>query len=475
MSPSWGMLRAMHKTPTPFTRSRRLPGRLLGALVPAALLLLSPVAFAQDPAPPAETPAPAPEAPAVPPEGAPPAAEPAPAPAPAANAALEDKVNALEGKVEGIAEPFSAMQSDVAALKRLKISGYIQGRYEWHDDADYGFRVDNGVKKIRETNRFYVRRGRLKTVYVGDFSEFLLQIDAVGDGVTLKDAEASLVLTNENPWMPSATPWEFKLTMGQFKVPFGFEVLQSSGDREMPERSAVIRALYPGERDRGVRLQYTYDWFKLMAAVINGNFTTDPDHVAFDQTSWKDIVGRVSADLDVVVISVSAHHGHFLKTVRQPTAAMPVAGYQRYNRLRLGADAQAYIDIPGLGGLTLRGETIWGKDTQMDFAEVAADPNKCNDEQHFGWIGTLVQNLGDHMGVVVRVDQYDPIKSLDDKCTNAARHTTADNDKVTDVGFGLLGFVSANLKVSAIYEHLVEQEAKKVGNDILTLQMQAKF
>ena len=82
------------------------------------------------------------------------------------------------------------------------------------------------------------------------------RFDATGDGVALRDAEASFHLTNENPWFPSATQWELKLTMGQFKVPFGFEVLQSSGDRELPERTAVIRALFPGERDRGLRLQY---------------------------------------------------------------------------------------------------------------------------------------------------------------------------------------------------------------------------
>ena len=91
-----------------------------------------------------------------------------------------------------------------------------------------------------------MRRARLKTTYVGTLSEYVLQFDATGDGVVLRDAEASFHITNENPWFPSATEWELKLTMGQFKVPFGFEVLQSSGDRELPERTSVIRALYPG-------------------------------------------------------------------------------------------------------------------------------------------------------------------------------------------------------------------------------------
>jgi hypothetical protein len=443
-----------------------------GFLTSLALLLLAPTAFAQDPAPaaPTETPAPAP-APETP---APPADAPAPAPAaeaaPASTTGLEDRLGQLEGQLEGMAEPFSAMQSDVSSLKKVKLSGYVQGRYEWHDDANFGL---EGSKR-RETNRFFVRRGRVKTTYAGNMSEFVLQIDATGDGVTLKDAEASFVLTNENTFIPSSTPWELKLTMGQFKIPFGFEVLQSSSEREMPERAKVI-GLFPGERDRGVRLQYTYDWFKVMAAVINGNFTNDADHGSFDQTSWKDVVGKVSGDFDFLVVGVSGHAGRFLKTVRPPSTAMPVAGYERYSRLRLGADAQAYVDVPGLGGLSLRGEMIWSRDKQMDFAEVKADPTGCKDADAFGWIGTAVQHIGDHLGVVVRVDQYDPTASLKDSCMTKKTTDAAGVDKVTNVGFGLLGYISANLKATLVYEHLGEHEGVTKDNDILTLQMQAKF
>ena len=111
------------------------------------------------------------------------------------------------------------------------------------DDSVSG--VDSSGR-VTNFDRFLVRRGRLKATYAGDNAEYMLQIDATGDGVVLRDAEATFVDT----W----TPLGLRLTMGQFKVPFGYEVLQSSSDREMPERARVIRALFPGERDRGVRL-----------------------------------------------------------------------------------------------------------------------------------------------------------------------------------------------------------------------------
>ena len=90
------------------------PKRLTGFLTSVALLMLAPVASAQDPAPapgtPAEAPAaPAPEAapvpetaPAAPPAEAAPAAE----PAPAASGSLEERLGQLEGQIEGMGEPF---------------------------------------------------------------------------------------------------------------------------------------------------------------------------------------------------------------------------------------------------------------------------------------------------------------------------------------------------------------------------------
>jgi hypothetical protein len=461
------------------TRISRIGPAFLTSLV---ILLVAATVPAQ-PAPPAEPAQPAPEQPPPPPaEPAAPAepatpAEPAqPAEKPAEQTGernLEDRMSNLEGQLEGVLEPFPAMQSDIATLKRLKVTGYVQGRYEWHDDADYG--LDSSKRPAqRGTNRFFVRRGRIKTTYVGTLSEFVLQIDATGDGVALRDAEASFHITNENPWFPSATEWELKLTLGQFKVPFGFEVLQSSSDRELPERTAVIRALFPGERDRGARLQYQYRQFRLMAAMINGTFTNDADHGSYDQSSWKDVAGRLGLDLEHYVLGVSGHWGRFLRLVRPATMMAPIAGYERYKRVRLGADAQVYYDLPALGGLTLRVEGIWAQDEQMDFGGVAPDAGGCKDASRLGWYATLVQNVGDHFGVAFRIDQYDPLTSLPDTCTEAARNA-AGLDKVTNFGVALLGYVSGNLKATLAYDHFGEQESNQKGNDALTLQMQAKF
>jgi hypothetical protein len=402
----------------------------------------------------------------------PPAAE---APPAEGGKSVEDRLAEVEGQLESMGEPFSAVQTDVSSLKKLKFSGYVQGRYEWHDDADFGQELRSGSVVNRGINRFQVRRGRVKATYAGTLSEYVLQIDATGGGVELKDAEASFVLTNENPWIPGATPWELKLTMGQFKIPFGFEVLQSSSDREMMERASVIRALFPGERDRGIRLQYVYDFFNLRAAIVNGNFTTGDPHGIADQSSWKDIAGRVGVDLELLAVGLSTHVGRFLRQTRAPSMAMPVAGYDRFSRLRLGGDAQLYFDVPSVGGLTLRGEAIWSRDEQLSFGGVEPAADHCKDADRFGWVATLVQNVGDVFAVAFRFDQYNPTSSLSDDCAMMSTITAAERDKVNNLGVALLAYISGNLKATLAYDHFGEQEGAKRDNDALTVQLQAKF
>lgn len=458
---------------------------LLAACLPATALAQAPADQAPPPPPP-----PPPEAPAQP-EAPAPAAEPAPAEATPATPSLEDRLTHVEGKLEGMEESSAATNATVDALKKIKVSGYVQGQYEWHDDAGAGLDASNAA--TRGTNRFRVRRGRLKTLYQGTLSEFMLQIDATPDGVSLKDAEASLVI--DDTVFPSPVPYEVKLTMGQLKAPFGYELVQSSGDREMPERSRMLSVLFPGERDRGLRLTAKYGVFRLASAVINGNVfpavstyqdirtsVRDPIAGSTDQSSAKDFVGRLGADLEFVVFGASFHYGSTIasspsRPAMGMTAATP-ASYLRFRRLRVGGDAQAYVDVPMVGGLVLRGEVIYAMDTNRDYAGVTKD--SCRDVKSLGWYATLVQNVGNHFGVVFRIDQFDKNK-VSDSCMADPKFASLDwvknakVDKVTTIGGGVIVHISGNLKATAIYDHVGEQGALAVDNDIFTLRMQAKF
>jgi hypothetical protein len=77
------------------------------------------------------------------------------------------------------------------------------------------------------------------------------------------------------------------LRAGQFVKPFGFDVQQSSSEREYPERAMFEGYFFPGERDRGVMFRWDTGSERkavvkntvLSAAILNGNrFFNDVDY-----------------------------------------------------------------------------------------------------------------------------------------------------------------------------------------------------
>ena len=402
--------------------------------------------------------------------------------------ALDERLGAVESKLAGTEAKAEAAQSIVDGLKKIKISGFVQGRYEYHQDAA------NGWSNYRDEDRFYVRHGYLGAKYDGKNAEYFLQIDANNnEGVVLKDAEATLVDT----W----TPFHLRLTLGQFKLPFGYEILQSDADRELPERSQVVLGLFPGDRDRGVRLQGSYRTFRMSVALVNVACfgQKDPSNYqgvvqnGYDPNGFKTVVGRLGADLGWLVGGVSGMWGRTLDTAVLPIPATPAtattpaipatpASYLYYEQLRLGVDVQGYLDVPSVGGLALKGELIWARRHNLDYSGVPA--NDCLDRTSLGWMVTVVQNIGPYLGVALRLDQYDPLLSgsLDARCYDntlmvipSAAIKSRDMDRLTRLGVALLLYGSANIKLTLSYEHPWEQEGAKLSNDIVTAQLQARF
>jgi hypothetical protein len=475
-------------------KSRRIQGTLW-----AISLLVAPAVLAQETAPvdsqvPAASEAPPVMAPSV--EAPPPAPPAVAAPVPPA---LDARLSAVEAKAAGTEETVGALQSTVDGLKKIKVGGFVQGRYEYHQDA-----LD-GWSKYKNENRFYVRHGYLGAKYEGKNAEYFLQVDGNNnDGLVLKDAEATLVDT----W----TPLHLKLTLGQFKIPFGYEILQSDADREMPERASVISAsgtgLFQGDRDRGLRLQGSYEMLRLNVALVNGaSFgQKDPSNYqgvvqnGYDPNGYKTIVGRLGADLGWLAGGISGMWGRTLDTNVLPvpagkttlvaadgtsqtfTTPEVVASYLYYEQLRLGADVQGYIDVPSVGGLALKGELIWARKKNLDYDLAKADP--CRNSNSLGWMITVVQNIGPYLGAALRFDQYDPLLSstVNSSCYEPATArakqlkpiANRDLDRLSRLGVALLLHASANMKFTLSYEHLWEQ-GPAVANDIVTAQLQARF
>jgi hypothetical protein len=355
----------------------------------------------------------------------------------------KDTTEEVEGKVDSLTEGLTEVKNIVDALNRMKLSGYIQAQYV-NDEASVN--ALSSATATRNRDQFSVRRARVKFTYqFSPTSRFVLQPDIASGGVTLKDGYVELT----EPW----TAWHHTLTAGQFNWPFGFEIMYSSSDREMPERSRVVRTLFPGERDRGVQFSGLgfADRFNYRVAIVNGTGTAQ----TFDFNKRKDLVARVGGSLGPVDIGASIYRGAELVSV---TGA---ATGREFEKTREGIDVQVVTPIPGLG---LRGEYIRG--VQPPAPGVAANQATAADVS--GYYLYAIQNVGTRNQFVVRYDSYDP--DADDRLANAVA-----NAKVNTLGGSYIFHWDANSKVMVTYEKSSSSGFTDPDDNVFTLRYQYKF
>ena len=402
-------------------------------------------------------------------------------------AEMAAKLEALAKKVAALEATSQANQAATASTSRLKFSGYAQGRYEWHQDAHNGATFDTsspgtGVATATNQNRFMVRHGFFTVHYAGSNADYLFQVDANSkDGLVLKDVCASLVDT----W----TPLQLKLSVGQFRYPFGHEILQAHSDREMPERAAILKFFFDGWRDRGVRLQGGYGVVNFSIALVNGTIFDGKKNLAGgkdpgapypfggnDPNEFKDWVGRLGVDLGHLAGGLSGYFGKGLyikppfTNPADPSQNTPEIPDSRY-KYRFGADVQAYLAVPGVGRLALKGEVVYGRDKARSYHGYAANP--CKSSATWGFILTAVQNISGKFGVVARLDEKDTLAgSIAEGCQEKADART---DRVLTIGGGALYDALPNLRATVTYEHPTEQTGKKMDNDFAMAQLQTRF
>jgi hypothetical protein len=324
---------------------------------------------------------------------------------------LKEAIDNHQGKLNALDERVLVNEADLGKLNKIKISGYIQSQWEYYNK--------DLVKTNEPVNTFYIRRARVKFTYEAlDGVKFVLQPDFSTGNLALKDAYAVVNLPKLNGW----TVWA-----GQFNRP-DYEVEYSSGQREVLERSRMIRVIYPGEREIGAKLEYSGTnvpvLFQVMA--MNGNFTGTQ---AKDVDSKKDLMGR------------------FVYTVKMPSAGLGidlgVNGYYGGNRAKankyivgtegvldsvnvgdylkkqwFGAEVRIFADF--LGGTALKAEYVTGTNSTASTtaapalnATVAVKTAAASTIKNFsGYYIYLIKNIGNKNQFVAKYDFYDPNTKL---------------------------------------------------------------
>ena len=320
------------------------------------------------------------------------------------------------GKIEGMNEQLQTLQADTDKLKKFKFSGYLQARWETSENKSDTVRVSGTPPAVAPANteRFYIRRARLKLTYDSSpLSQAVVYFDGGTDRlIRLLEAYVTFL----DPW---TTNHVHGATVGQMNVPFGYEIERSSSVRELPERSRAENVLFSGERDRGIKLvsQWTPQ-LETVAAVMNGGGVNQPDFPNTDPTRAKDWMARARFSQGTVDGAVSYYDGRNVTPLTGPDVIT--------DKTRLGADAQLYYALPSVGGGSLKGELYVGKEINPDSVRTMTSPSTASprlllpgaDPSHFatdfiGWYAMWVQNVGEKLQFAARYDVYDPNTDLD--------------------------------------------------------------
>jgi len=136
-------------------------------------------------------------------------------------------------------------------FETIQLRGYAQLRYNRLLETNPDLKCDQCDKSWGENGGFFFRRIRM--IFYGQIHErvyFYIQPDFASGGnnfAQIRDAYFDLGLDAKQ---------EFRLRIGQSKVPFGFENLQSSQNRLPLDRNDGLNSAVANERDIGVMFYY---------------------------------------------------------------------------------------------------------------------------------------------------------------------------------------------------------------------------
>ncbi|NQV02010.1 MAG: hypothetical protein HQ542_05160 [Bacteroidia bacterium] len=391
----------------------------------------------------------------------------------------------LHDRVTGVEERIANAENKLEKATKIRLSGYIQAQWIHFENPS-----------VYANNTFTVRRARIKIKYqpVNEVI-FVLQPDFFTGGAILKDAYVALY----DPWIRT-----FSLWAGQFNRP-NFAVEYSSSKREVPERSRVIRRLYPGERGVGAKLEVTPPGLplKLQLAVLNGNAFLVIDDIygeninpwAIDFDPFKDIMARLTYKFKLgnfghLDLGVNGYYGWMKSnssTVLNSDYSLNknVTIGQHVTRHWLGGEMQFYMNF--LGGMTIRAEYMMGinaypgavgsfsvedpmqttlaNDTlTMTYLITNTQEIKPTIRRNFkGGYVYLIKNIGKRNQFAFRWDFFDPNTKLSGNQIGVVKYDNSSSDVKTNM---IINGTNPVIILNEITNNIVDNSLKSGSSDI---------
>ena len=247
----------------------------------------------------------------------------------------------------------------------FSIRGYVQFRYNRLFETNPLLRCEQCDRSWGENGGFYLRRVRI--IFSGNITDrvfFYIQPDfgsaASSTGLNfgqLRDAYFDIALEKKK---------EFRVRLGQSKVPYGFENLQSSQNRIPLDRNDAMNSAVVNERDLGAYLMWAPSKKReLFARLVSEGLKGSGDYgvVAFgfyngqtanrpEMNNSLHVVGRVSWPFvfesgQILEAGIQAYTGRYVLT--DTTKGVKLTGLSpEYLDRRVGASFTLYPQPFGL-------------------------------------------------------------------------------------------------------------------------------
>ena len=393
--------------------------------------------------------------------------------------------------MEQLEQRTQSVEEEVNALKKFKVSGYIQAQFQW-GEKDASLKVGTGNANPNSSfSRFGIRRGRIKFNYETGIASGVFQLDITEKGVGIKDAYLSV----KDPWLGIAM-----IKGGVFDRPFGNEISYSSSRRESPERSTLFQTLFSEERDLGVSITLqapkTSPWsiLKLEAGMFAGN------GIKLETDNRMDFIGHLSATKNIGSLATwglgaSYYNGSVFQgnenlykmdgnifLLNNDTTNKGKFSKREY----IGFDGQFSI-MSVIGLSQIRAEYLFG--TQPAANSNSKSPNSSTPvvtdtyiRNFSGGYVIFVQDLGKlPLSVVFKYDWYNPNTKVAKNDVGLNGTGMGDLSQST-IGFGMLWRATGNIRLQVFYEINHNEKTENIAsvvdgikNDVFTLRLQYKF
>jgi hypothetical protein len=263
---------------------------------------------------------------------------------------------------------------------------------------------------------FRLRRARLRTeLDPNEWSRFVMEIDPVlaggpdnGTGTIARNVEAQGVVH----WSDDVTT---TFGMGIFKIPYGWEVLQSDADRPFIERSWWEQNVTPGEFDTGAKAYTTalQNRLTFQVAVINGSIQGERTFSLLpDLNKGKDLVGRVNYNFGPVDVGASGYYG------QGQIVSLSNLAFKQFPRYAWNIEAALHHRFLELGETRLLAEFDRGQnmDRATKYSAGIALPKLPSDivngsvesKDELGYWARIEQDITQWATLAIRYDYYSP-------------------------------------------------------------------